>query len=175
MTRMPAPFGSSSRLCDQNHIRLHMTFLLRNAIFIAVAWATMFPTAFAQSSHRKAAQELHEVLVAADATSAIQLVASAMGAQDPMLRKHKAIVEGWLTDQIASKAYADAKIASYMEVYSEQELTMILAMVKTPGFRLFQAKHQQTLRSSAPKLVQLARENEPELERRLQKAERTTK
>lgn len=145
-----------------------MTFLLRNAIFIAVAWATMFPTAFAQSSHRKAAQELHEVLVAADATSAIQLVASAMGAQDPMLRKHKAIVEGWLTDQIASKAYADAKIASYMEVYSEQELTMILAMV-------IQAKHQQTLRSSAPKLVQLARENEPELERRLQKAERTTK
>lgn len=92
-----------------------------------------------------------------------------------MLRKHKAIVEGWLTDQIASKAYAEAKIASYMEVYSEQELTMILAMVKTPGFRLFQAKHQQTLRSSAPKLVQLARENEPELERRLQKAERTTK
>lgn len=85
-----------------------------------------------------------------------------------MLRKHKAIVEGWLTDQIASKAYADAKIASYMEVYSEQELTMILAMV-------IQAKHQQTLRSSAPKLVQLARENEPELERRLQKAERTTK
>lgn len=168
MTRMPAPFGSSSRLCDQNHIRLHMTFLLRNAIFIAVAWATMFPTAFAQSSHRKAAQELHEVLVAADATSAIQLVASAMGAQDPMLRKHKAIVEGWLTDQIASKAYAEAKIASYMEVYSEQELTMILAMV-------IQAKHQQTLRSSAPKLVQLARENEPELERRLQKAERTTK
>lgn len=168
MTRMPAPFGSSSRLCDQNHIRLHMTFLLRNAIFIAVAWATMFPTAFAQSSHRKAAQELHEVLVAADATSAIQLVASAMGAQDPMLRKHKAIVEGWLTDQIASKAYADAKIASYMEVYSEQELTMILAMV-------IQAKHQQTLRSSAPKLVQLARENEPELERRLQKAERTAK
>ncbi len=98
-----------------------------------------------------------------------------MGAQDPVLRKHKAIVEGWLADQIASPAYAEAKIAVYMEVYSEEELTQILAIAKTPAFRIFQAKHQQTLRLSAPKLVQLARENEPELARRLQQAERATR
>ncbi|HOX67392.1 MAG TPA: hypothetical protein PKV56_05960 [Burkholderiaceae bacterium] len=152
-----------------------MNLHLPKAVFIAVAWAAMLPTAFAQDAHRRAAQELHKFLVAADATTAIQLVASAMGAQDPMLRKHKAIVESWLSDQIASRAYAEAKIASYMEVYSEEELTLVLAMVKTSAFRVFQAKHQQTLRSSAPKLVQLARESEPELERRLQQAERSTK
>jgi hypothetical protein len=137
--------------------------------------ATTLSTAFAQDSHRKAAQALHKVLVTSDATTAIQLVASAMGSQDPLLRKHKTIVEGWLADQIASPAYAEAKIASYMEVYSEEELTQILAMTKTPAFRVFQAKHQQTLQSSAPKLVQLARKNEPELERRLQQAERAAK
>ena len=135
----------------------------------------MLPAALAQDSHRKAAQELHQVLVAADSTTAVQLVATAMGAQDPLLRKHKEVVERWLTEQIRSQAYAEAKITSYMDVYSEEELKLILPMVKTPAFRLFQAKHQQTLRSSAPKLVQLARENEPELERRLQQAERSTK
>jgi hypothetical protein len=152
-----------------------MTHHLRQALVIAVSWAAMLPLAYAQDSHRKAAQALHEVLIATDATTSIQLVASAMGAQDPVLRKHKAIVEGWLADQIASPAYAEAKIAVYMEVYSEEELTQILVIAKTPAFRIFQAKHQQTLRLSAPKLVQLARENEPELARRLQQAERATR
>jgi sugar (pentulose or hexulose) kinase len=152
-----------------------LTHHLLNSAFAAVVWAAMLPAAFAQDAHRKAAQALHEVLAAADSTTAVQLVASAMGSQDPMLRKHKDVVARWLTEQIGSQAYAEAKIASYMDVYTEEELNLILALVKTPAFRLFQAKHQQTLRSSAPKLVQLARENEPELERRLQQAERNTK
>ena len=152
-----------------------MTHLCRKALVTAVAWLAMFPLAYAQDSHRRAAQALHEVLISADATTVIQLVASAMGAQDPVLRTHKTVVEGWLADQIASPAYAEAKIAAYMEVYSEEELTQILAMAKTPAFRVFQAKHQQTLRSSAPKLIQLAQENGPELERRIQQAERSTK
>jgi hypothetical protein len=152
-----------------------MTPRLPKAVILAVAWFAMLPLASAQDSHRKAARELHEVLAAADATTAIQLVASAMGAQDPVLRKHRIVVEGWLTDQIASATYAEAKIAAYMEVYSEEELSQILAIVKTPAFRLFQTKHQQTLRSSSPTLIQLARKNEPDLERRIQQAERSTK
>ena len=96
-----------------------------------------------------------------------------MAAQDPTLKKHLPIVERWLADQIASPAYSEAKIAAYMQVYSKEELDQILSMVTTPAFRIFQTKHQETLRQSAPKLIQLARDSQPELERQIQAAERT--
>jgi Flp pilus assembly protein CpaB len=151
-----------------------MTHLRRMALLI-VAWGALISVAHAQDTHRKAALALHEALTPSDSTTTIQLVASSLVAQDPTLRKHKAIVERWLADQIASQAYADAKIAAYMQVYSEEELSQILAMLSLPAFKAFQAKHQETLRLSAPRLLQLARENVPDLDRRIQAAERPLK